>query len=51
MDERVLPTGQGLSEVAETTVEREGERAERPLESRTPRSKEIIREVSWEGGV
>jgi len=48
MGERVLPTVQVLSEVAKTRVEREGKLTVRPLETRTPKPKIMIREM--EGG-
>jgi len=50
MGERVLPTVQALSEMAKTRVERERETAKCFLETRTPKSKNMIREVRQEGG-
>jgi len=45
MDERVVPIMQTLSEAAETG----GDRAKRPLETRTLGPKDMIREVRREG--
>jgi len=50
MGERVLPTVQALSEVAKTRAERERELTMRPLETRTPKPKIMIREMGG-GGV
>jgi len=50
MGERGLPTVQALSEAARTQGKGGGERAKRPLETRTPKPKNMIREVRWKGG-
>jgi len=49
MGERVLPTVQALSEAVKTRVEREGKFTVRPLETRTPKPKIIIRETGRGG--
>jgi len=50
MGERVLPTVQALSEAAKMRVEKGGERVKQLLETRTPKPKEMMREVRREGG-
>jgi len=43
MGERVLPTVQALREIARKQSEREGELTVKPLETRTPKPKIMIR--------
>jgi len=51
MGQRVLPTVQALREAAKHKRTDGGSRAKRPLETRTPWPKDMIREVRREGGV
>jgi len=51
MGERVWPTVQGLSEAGKGKRKEEGNRAQRPLETRTPGPKDLTREVREEGGL
>jgi len=50
MGDRVLLTVQALSEVVKTLAEREGELTMRPRETRTPKSKIMIRDMGGGGG-
>ena len=50
MGERVLLTVRALSKAAKTRAKRGEERAKRPLEPRTPKPKDMMREVRQEEG-
>jgi len=50
MSDRVLPTVPALSKVGKPREEGDGEIAKRPLETRTPRAKNMIGEVGRVGG-
>jgi len=50
MGERVLPTVEVVSETAKTRAIRGGERAKRPLETRTPKPNNRMKDVRPEGG-
>ena len=51
MGERVFPIVQALRQAAKTRAKKRGERAKRPLETRTPKPKNMKGEVRPVGGV